>query len=274
MTKAFLFDSARCIGCYACQLSCKEEHCGVDWLPNTKAQPETGQFWIKIIETERGQFPKVLVSYTVRCCMQCGACQAASHCVSGAFVRRDDGLIYIDPTSCTGCMECIPYCPYDAVFANTDSHIAQKCSGCAHLLDDGWAVPRCVESCSTEALRFGDETDFNDEIAAASVLKPEAGTSPHFYFLNLPMRFITGEIYDEEADEVLIGVEVTLVNNETEDYISVTSDDFGDFWFVQVDPAQYTLYAEAEGYLTRVVEADVINQDLNVGAIAMYRDLT
>jgi len=246
----------------------------MDWPPYSKAQPETGQFWMRISEKERGQFPKVLVSYLAHTCMHCEKCLAAKECPSEAFVRREDGLIYIDPALCTGCMRCVPYCPYDAVFANTDRRVAQKCTGCVHLLDDGWTVPRCVESCSSGALRFGEESDFAKEIAAANTLKPEVGTSPHFYYLNLPKRFVTGEVYNEDADEVIIGADITLVDNETEKYVNVTSDDFGDFWFWQVDPATYTVYIEAEGYLTRVIDADVTDLDLNIGAIALYPDLS
>ena len=31
--KAFVFDVARCSGCYCCQLACKDEHCGNDFTP-------------------------------------------------------------------------------------------------------------------------------------------------------------------------------------------------------------------------------------------------
>jgi Fe-S-cluster-containing dehydrogenase component len=37
-----------------------------------------------------------------------------------------------------------------------DLMIAQKCTGCAHLVDKG-DIPRCVYACPTEALKFCEE---------------------------------------------------------------------------------------------------------------------
>ncbi|MCL5734640.1 MAG: hypothetical protein M1274_03470 [Actinobacteria bacterium] len=45
---------------------------------------------------------------------------------------------------------------------------------CAHLLDKGWKEPRCVDACPTGALLFGEESELEDVIAGAQMLKPEA----------------------------------------------------------------------------------------------------
>lgn len=50
-------------------------------------------------------------------------------------------------------------CPYGAIFWNEALSLPQKCTGCAHLLDNGAKVPRCVEACPTDALRFGEEAE-------------------------------------------------------------------------------------------------------------------
>jgi Fe-S-cluster-containing dehydrogenase component len=42
--KVFDINVAWCNGCHNCQIACKDEHCGNDWTPYTKPQPETGQF--------------------------------------------------------------------------------------------------------------------------------------------------------------------------------------------------------------------------------------
>ena len=60
--KVFTFDVARCNGCYTCQIACKAEHVVNDWTPYAKPQPETGQFWLKIVEQVRGTVPKVKVA--------------------------------------------------------------------------------------------------------------------------------------------------------------------------------------------------------------------
>ena len=48
------------------------------------------------------------------------------------------------------------------------------------------------------------------------------------------------------------------------------SDDFGDFWFHQIPAAKFRVYVEANGYLTRVIEADTTNEDKNIGPIELY----
>ena len=56
-------DIAKCNGCYACMLACKDEHCGHEYKGYTLAQPMTGQFWMKLIEKERGCYPKIRLSF-------------------------------------------------------------------------------------------------------------------------------------------------------------------------------------------------------------------
>jgi Fe-S-cluster-containing dehydrogenase component len=66
-----VIDVTKCIGCYNCFLACKDEHCGNDFLPYSVSQPITGHYWMKIIEKERGRYPKVKVAYTAVPCMHC-----------------------------------------------------------------------------------------------------------------------------------------------------------------------------------------------------------
>ncbi len=93
------------------------------------------------------------------------------------------------------------------------------------------------------------------------------------YYLNLPKRFIGGEIADLEDEEVIIGAKVTLTNKETGEAMETESDWFGDFWFKQIPAAEYTIDVEAEGYLPRHVKdfISTVDKDLNVGTIAMYK---
>ena len=77
--KAFLIDLNKCVGCYDCQIACKDEHCGNDWSPYAKPQPDTGQFWLRLNETEHGARPHVKVSYVPVMCQHCdnAACMEA-----------------------------------------------------------------------------------------------------------------------------------------------------------------------------------------------------
>ena len=274
--KSFVIDVARCNGCYNCQIACKEEHVGNDWTPYAKAQPDTGQFWMKINEKMRGSVPKVKVSYVAAPCMHCRNAPCVASCAVGAIYRRDDGIVLIDPIACTGCINCVDACPYGAIYFNREMNLAQKCTGCAHLLDRGWKAPRCVDACPTDAIRFGDEKELQTFIDAAEVLLPEEETHPLVYYLNLPKRFISGSIFAPEADECLEEVTLTLTGDTKDRPKTVTrtlkTDSFGDFWFNQIDAAIYALKVEKEGYATRTIEAiDVYRGDVNLGDISLER---
>ena len=71
MGKVMLIDLAICNGCHNCQIACKDEHVGNDWTPIAKPQPDTGQFWNKVINLERGTVPKVQVTYHHTICQHC-----------------------------------------------------------------------------------------------------------------------------------------------------------------------------------------------------------
>ncbi len=216
MSKMFVIDPARCNGCRNCQIACKDEHCDNDWSPITLPQPDTGHFWIGIDEKVRGSVPKVKVSYVARMCQHCrdAACMEAA---PDAVYRRDDGLVIVDPEKAKGNRALVEACPYGAIYYNEELDVPQKCTGCAHLLDDGWTVPRCVDACPHDALRFGDEEDFAEELAAAECIIPERAETdkPRVVYLNLPKRFVAGVVVDLEAEEIVEGATVTLENAET-----------------------------------------------------------
>jgi len=265
--KAFVIDVSKCSGCYACQLVCKDEHCGNDWSPYASPQPETGHFWGKLNEYERGQIPQVRVSYVFLPCQHCADAPCMTACpVEGAIYRRDDGLVIIDPKKCDGCKKCIEACPYDVIYFNADLNIAQKCTGCAHLLDRGWQEPRCADACAHGAIRFGEEEGLADLIAEASVMKPESGTRPRVYYIGLPKKFIAGTVYDPRAEEVVIGARCTLTG-DSGPYVA-TTDEFGDFWFDGLATGVYTLRIESNGK-SLTIDSISTDKDVGLGDIAL-----
>lgn len=269
MGKVFIFDYNKCNGCRNCQLACKDEHVDNNWMPYALPQPDTGQFWNHIEEKVRGQVPKVKISYTFHVCQHCdnAPCMAAA---PDSVYKRDDGLVIIDPSNALGKRDLVEACPYGAIFFNSELNIPQKCTGCAHLVDAG-EVPHCVDVCPHEALRFGEELDFAEEIASAELLIPErCKDKPRVYYLNKPKRFIGGIVVDLEADEVIIGAKVTLENLSTGNVLVTESDEFGDFWFHEVEEAPYKIYVEAERYLTRVIETTTVEEDKNIGVIDLF----
>ena len=205
--KVFVFDSTLCNGCYGCQLACKDEHWNNEWPPYALSQPDTGHFWCRMTQTDHGQVPKVRVEYTPLFCNHCdhAPCIEAA---PGAVYKRDDGLVIVDPVKAKGNRGLVDACPYGAIYYNEERDVPQKCTGCAHLVDEG-ELPHCVDLCATGALRFGEEEDFAAEIAQAETLADPAH-GPRVYYLNRPHLFIGGEVWDPVADEVVEGARVTL----------------------------------------------------------------
>ena len=264
--KVFVFDSARCNGCYGCQLACKDEHCNNDWSPIAAPQPDVGHFWCKMVEVTHGQTPKVRVEYTPHMCNHCGNAPCID-AAPDAVYRRDDGLIIIDPAKAKGNKALVDACPYGAIYWNEELELPQKCTGCAHLVDAG-ELPHCVDFCPHEALRFGDIEDFAGELDDAEVLT-DAVHEGHVFYLNRPHFFIPGDVWDPEPNEVIIGAKVTAAGPDG--YAAeTTTDHFGDFWFKKLDPGTYTVRIEAEGYepVEKTVELD---KSLNIGDFPLVR---
>jgi tetrathionate reductase subunit B len=273
MGKVMIIDLAICNGCHNCQVACKDEHVVNDWSPIAKPQPDTGQFWNKVIDMERGSVPKVQVIYHHSICQHCEEAPCISACSAHAIYRRPDGIVIIDPDKCRGNQMCMAACPYEGVIYFNDSlNIAQKCTFCAHLLDRGWTETRCSDACPTGAFTFGDEEDLKDKIAQAELLKPELPTRPRVYYLNLPKKWIAGAVFDPEADECTEGASVTATNSETGELVSTTTDNYGDFWLKGLPDGTYTLLVEKEGYAAQKLgPIDATSKDQNLGDIALHK---
>jgi tetrathionate reductase subunit B len=275
--KVFVIDVAKCNGCHSCQIVCKDEHVANDWTPIAKPQPEVGQFWLDLTERVRGTVPKVKVAYRPHLCMHCDQAPCIESCpVKGALYQREDGLVIIDPVKCTGCKNCVDACPYQTIFFNDDLNLAQKCTGCAHLLDDGWTEPRCADACPTMAIRLLDEAEAKDLIAGAEVWKPELKdkVKPRVYYLGLPKKFIAGTVYDPKEEEVIIGASVTLKPaggsaGKAGAPQTIQTDAYGDFWFEGLADGKYELEISS-GRKSKVFKGlDTAVADINLGDIAL-----
>jgi len=302
--KVLVIDITKCNGCHNCQIACKDEHCGNDWSPIAKPQPLTGQFWTRVVDRVRGQVPKVKVTYEHTICQHCDDAPCLKACPEKAIYKRPDGTVIIDSTICKGSHNCIEACPYPGViYFNEDLRIAQKCTFCAHLLDQGWTETRCVEACPTKAFTFGEEEELAELLARAEVLRPELGTKPRVYYLGLPRTFVAGTVYDPEADEIIEGALVTLrpvtggagaagtgtaggaaagpapagsaaaagaTGLESElGGPSVLTDEFGDFWIDGLERGTYAVSIEKPGYVPIRMELLAVDKDLNIGDIPM-----
>jgi len=265
--KAFVIDVSRCDGCYCCQISCKDEHCGNDWTPYAKVQPDMGHFWGKLNEYIRGTVPQVKMSYVFVPCQHCKDAPCIKACpIKDAIYTRADGLVIIDPKKCTGCRDCIGACSYGAIYYNEEFRIAQKCTGCAHLVDRKVVfAPRCADSCPNEAIKFGEEPEL--DLSGTETLHPEYGLNTRVHYKNLPKRFIAGTVYTPADKEVAIGASCTLTGQGGP--YTTTTDNFGDFWFEGLPAADFTLTIELDGKAATMA-VSTKGEDKGLGDIALY----
>ena len=219
-----------------------------------------------------GQVPQVRMHYIPNPCNHCDDAPCMKSCpIEGALYKRDDGLVIIDTDLCTGCKACVDSCPYGSIYFNDDLNLAQKCTGCAHLLDSGeWDVPRCVDSCPTKALQFGEESEFAELIAKAEVMKPELGTKPRVYYLNVPKKFIAGTVYDPAEKEVVMGAACTATPAGGGAAVTATTDAFGDFWLTGLEEGTYALTISADGFAPSTCEVSTA-KDVSLGDIPLAR---
>lgn len=268
MTKALLIDLTKCIGCYNCATSCKDEHVDNDWSPYAKPQPETGHMWVKVQYRERGRYPKVKVANVPTPCMHCDNAPCIKAATGGAIYKRPDGIVIIDPVKSVGQKQVVASCPYGAIYWNDQLNIPQKCTLCAHLLDRGWTETRCSRACPTNALIYGEYEDLKKTIdgANAATLLPE--NQPRVYYVGLPKTFITGALVDSNG-ECVAGANVKATDTSTNQVAaSTSSDSFGDFWLDGLTASKtYQVAINAAGK-TKTVSVS-LDTDKNLGDIQL-----
>jgi Fe-S-cluster-containing dehydrogenase component len=234
----------------------------------------TGQFWMKVIEKERGKYPKVKLAYVPIPCMHCRDATCVKAAQDKAIYRRPDGIVIIDPVKSKGQKQLISSCPYRVIYWNEEKQIPQKCTFCAHLMDAGWKEPRCVELCPTGALVWGDLDDPNSApskliASGTEMLHPEYGLKERVSYVNLPKKFVAGTVIYGDKDECAEGVTVTLSRNGEKK--TTKTNFFGDFEFDGLpDNADYTVQIRAPGYKGQELEAKT-KVDVYLGNIILEK---
>lgn len=271
---SILIDVSKCSGCHNCFLACRDEYYDNDYPKYSAAQPLDGQFWMQVKEIERGSYPRPKLAYIPTPCMHCESAPCMDAAKDGAVYRRDDGIVIIDPDKAKGQEAIAAACPYRVIFYNADTQLPQKCTLCAHRLDEGEKMPRCVESCPTGALVFGDLEDPQSEIAKLAataeleVLHPEFKTDSLVKYMGLPKRFVAGEVVmQDNPGECAQGVTVSLSGDGVD--LETQTDLFGDFEFEGLEKnTAYQVKITAEGYAGKAIEVRTL-KDVNLGEVIL-----
>ncbi len=269
-----LINIDKCNGCYNCFLACRDEYEGNDYLPFSIAQPSEGKPWMQVVEKERGTTPKVKVDYIPIPCFQCSDAPCVNKSSDGAVYRRPDGIVIIDPEKAKGNKNILSDCPYRLIYWNAEKNVAQKCTFCAHLLDQGWKEPRCVEACPSGALIFGDLDDPKSNISKlmsaseTDELNPAFALKPNVRYIDLPKRFIVGEVVlGDNQNECASGIKVFLTDGAKT--FECETDSFGDFEFDGLEASKkYTIRVEHKGYKTTEQQVTTYS-DVNIGVIEL-----
>jgi Fe-S-cluster-containing dehydrogenase component len=276
-TWRMIVDIARCLDCNNCTLACKDEHVENEWPGYAIAQPRHGQRWIDVERTERGQFPLIDVAYMPVLCMHCedASCVKASN---GAITRRGDGIVLIDPAKAKGRRDLVASCPYGLIWWNEAEETPQKCTLCAHLFDQGWSQPRCVQACPTGALEVvqldDDAIERKAEAEKLECLHPEFNTRPRVYYRNLyryASCFIGGSIAvtKDGLQECLANADVSLFHNGR-GVGKTATDIFGDFRFDQLAAGEnYSVEIVIEGRAAKTLTVKDLEKSSSLGTILL-----
>jgi len=291
-----LFEADRCIGCDICLKACKDEYEGNDHLPWSAAQPAAeygynpsdwpnqasslalwvkhGHKWMKDTEATLGKFPSIRTTFVYQPCFHCDNAPCEKAGTGGAIYTRPDGIVIIDPLKSAGQSQLVSSCPYGRIYWNDSADIPQKCTFCAHLVDQGKS-PRCVEACPLSVITFGDLDDPSSEISTkikalnAEPLHPEFGTKPKVYYAGLPKPFLSGKVVDGRTGEYLKDATVVLRAGDGRSW-TTTSDEFADFEFKNLKVGQmYSLEVTKAGMRPKKVMV-YLDQAKDIGKMQLF----
>jgi Fe-S-cluster-containing dehydrogenase component len=230
------------------------------------------QFWVKVYEDEAGSGTRMKLNRVPVMCQHCEK-PACAGVAEGAIYRREDGFVLIDPVKAEGKREIVEACPYGAIFWNEELNSPQKCTMCAHLLDMGRDLPRCVAACPADALRFVDVEELTEDNMYAPLerLHPEYGTAPKVAYVNLPKPFIAGNVYDPQNDICLQNVKIEAVHAVTGKTFKTRSDNYGEFRLWKLDPGYYTVSFDLDGYVYKEIAKLDARTCPNVEDVRLYK---
>lgn len=172
-----VLDTRTCVGCNACVIGCKTEN-----------DVPAGYVRDWVFTETTGKFPNLQMTVRSERCNHCDDAPCVSVCPTGASHYGAGSTVQVNPKRCSGCKVCIAACPYDARYIDPNKGAVDKCTFCAHRIENGVPTTSCQEICPTGSIVFGDLNDPDSEVSRLLntrehyTLAPDAGTRPkHFY---------------------------------------------------------------------------------------------
>jgi len=274
-----VIDITRCTGCSSCLLAVKDEYVGNDYPGYSAAQPKIGCNWLNVIEVEQGEGDKIKMDYIPLMYRHNRNLKPVPGVPEGAIYVRPDGLTIIDPVKAKGCKQIVDACKDGTVFWNEELQLPQIYTLDAHRMDEGERFPRCVESCPTLAMHWGDLDDPNSDVSRfykehgneIEDYMPEPGADYVVRYYKLPKPFITGEILcADKPNDCVAGAKVVL-ERDGKAVAETVTDFMGDFQFLRLEKgAAYTVRANVPGYAEYTSKV-VIDTAKNLGTIVLSK---
>ena len=274
-------DVTRCDGCGSCLLAVKDEYTGNNYPGYSAPQPNEGQNWLDLKEVTQGQNWKIKMDYIPVMFPHDRNLESIPGVPEGAIYVREDGLTIIDPEKAKGCKAIYEHFKdTGTVFWNEELDIPQIYTLDAHRLDEGEKLPRCVESCPTQALHWGDLNDPESDVSKFIAehpgeiedLFPKEGADYVVRYYKLPKPFIAGEILREDLpDECVEGAKVTCTCTDCGEVLETKTNFLGDFEFKYLKPGRtYQITTEYPGYAPQTIEI-TLDEAKDLGTIVLKK---
>jgi len=144
LSKGFILDYSKCVGCHACIVACHNEN---------KTNPFLS--WRQINSFNAKKVPLAGFINLSIACNHCNDAPCLKACPAKAYERDNQtGAVIHSSEKCIGCRYCTWACPFDAPKYNKEKGVVEKCHLCNHLISND-LNPACANQCPTGALRFG-----------------------------------------------------------------------------------------------------------------------